>query len=64
KVKDTENGYYIKDLLYLAKLIVLSAKNREESRGVHYRNDFPHEKDKYKKHTIIDNKEKIKLEVN
>ncbi len=62
--KDKYDSYYIKDLLYLANLTTKAALNRKESRGVHFRDDFPHEKEEYKKHTIIENKEKIKLEVN
>jgi L-aspartate oxidase len=64
EIKDKKDSYYLKDLLYLSKFVTLSALNRNESRGVHYRNDFPHEKEEYKTHTIIEINEKIKLEVN
>ncbi len=58
------NSRYLIDLIYLSKGIILSAKNRKESRGTHYRSDFPEEKGDYKKHTKIYNDFKIKLEVN
>ncbi len=58
------NSRYIVDLIYLSKGIILSAKNRKESRGTHYRSDFPQENRDYKKHTKIYNDFKIKLEVN
>ncbi|NPA12720.1 MAG: L-aspartate oxidase [Aquificae bacterium] len=58
------NSRELIDTLYLAKGIILSAKNRKESRGTHYRKDFPQEKDYYKKHTKVYNDFKIKLEVN
>ncbi|MBK3332974.1 L-aspartate oxidase [Persephonella atlantica] len=58
------NSRYIVDLIYLSKGIILSAKNRKESRGTHYRSDFPQENRDYKKHTKVYNDFKIKLEVN
>ena len=33
--------------LFIAEAMILSALKREESRGVHYRNDFPQKSDKY-----------------
>ncbi|NPA58630.1 MAG: L-aspartate oxidase [Aquificae bacterium] len=58
------NSRYLLDLTYLAEGIILSARERKESRGTHYRSDFPEEKNDYKKHTNIYNGLKIKLEVN
>jgi L-aspartate oxidase len=55
---------YLLDLTYLAKGIILSALNRKESRGTHYRIDFPEEREQYKKHTKLLKNFKIKLEVN
>ena len=57
------NTRYIKDFIILAKAIILSALNRKESRGAHYRKDFPLERESYKKHTKVYNNFKIKLEV-
>jgi len=41
-------------MLKLAEVIVYSALQREESRGAHYRNDFPERNDKaWLKHTLV-----------
>jgi succinate dehydrogenase / fumarate reductase, flavoprotein subunit len=41
-------------LLYLAEAILLSARAREESRGAHFREDFPDRNDeKWLKHTLV-----------
>lgn len=37
----TKEGYELRNMLLCAKLIVMSALKREESRGAHYRTDFP-----------------------
>ncbi len=70
-IKDLEQtiqGYgnirYLVDLLYLSKGVILSALMREESRGTHYRSDFPKEKEEFKKHTKVYKDFEIKLEVN
>lgn len=42
------------NMLYLSKKVIESALHREESRGAHFRSDFPDEKGAYKKHTILD----------
>jgi len=40
--------------LELAEVILLSALNRKESRGAHFRNDFPERDDtNYLKHTLV-----------
>ncbi len=59
KTKDTR----VKNLSLLALATAQSALYREESRGVHYRKDFPYERKEFKKHTIINKNLKIKLEV-
>jgi len=43
-----------KNMLELARLVLNGALDRDESRGAHYRQDFPHEDEKYAKHTIVD----------
>ncbi len=53
----------LKDLLLLSKAVATSALNRKESRGVHYRKDFPYQDDRFKKHSILNKNLKIKLEV-
>ena len=37
----------------VAGLVTRSALEREESRGAHYRSDFPETKDEWKRHSII-----------
>jgi len=57
----------IYDILLLAEGIVKSALNRRESRGGHYREDYPKSDENFKKHSKIyleNNDIKIKLEVN
>lgn len=50
--KDRENNVELssiiefKNALYIAEAMTISALKREESRGVHYRNDFPAKNDK------------------
>jgi succinate dehydrogenase / fumarate reductase, flavoprotein subunit len=44
----------LESLLGLAEVILISAKNRQESRGAHYREDFPERDDtNWLKHTLI-----------
>jgi len=64
-VQNLQNSRYIMDLLIVAKAVVLSALNRKESRGAHYRKDYPKENEEFRKHSIIKDKSmKIHLEVN
>jgi len=42
-----------KNMLELSKYILISAIARNESRGAHYRADFPNEDEKFEMHTII-----------
>ena len=46
-------GWEVQNMLTLARLVTQSALFREESRGVHYRTDFPQTLEKWKKHTVI-----------
>ncbi|MCW8838091.1 MAG: FAD-dependent oxidoreductase [Thiovulaceae bacterium] len=43
-----------KNMLELSRLVLKGAIAREESRGAHYRSDFPNEDEAYAKHTIVD----------
>ena len=50
----TREDYELKNLHSLAKLIMRSAIVREESRGSHYRSDFPYrDDDDFQKHSAI-----------
>jgi succinate dehydrogenase / fumarate reductase flavoprotein subunit len=42
------------NVLYLSRLVLLSALERKESRGAHFRNDYPNESSEFEKHTIVD----------
>ena len=49
-------GFESLNMLIVASLITESAILREESRGTHYRKDFPYEREEWKKHIIISKK--------
>jgi L-aspartate oxidase len=42
---DTEAGWELQNLLTIARLMIWAALQREESRGVHFRSDFPQRDD-------------------
>ncbi len=60
----SSSDYRIKNISLFAIAVTQSALHREESRGVHYRKDFPFERKEFKKHSIMNKNLKIKLEVN
>ncbi len=43
-----------KNMLELSRLVLMGAISRQESRGAHYREDFPAEDEKFEMHTIVD----------
>ncbi|NOR58635.1 MAG: FAD-dependent oxidoreductase [Sulfurimonas sp.] len=43
-----------KNMLELSRLVLKGAITRDESRGAHFRADFPDEYEKFKMHTIVD----------
>jgi len=47
----------LKNALIVAKAVAMSALLREESRGAHFRSDFPEKDHKFKADTIIDRKD-------
>jgi L-aspartate oxidase len=44
---DTREGWELQNLLTIARLMIQSALAREESRGVHFRSDFPRREDEH-----------------
>jgi succinate dehydrogenase / fumarate reductase flavoprotein subunit len=51
---ELEEALELENMLKLAEVIVYSALQREESRGAHYRNDFPERNDDtWLKHTMV-----------
>ena len=58
-IENKENNIYKKRLAKLGKLITKAALERKESRGAHYRLDYPKPKKEYEKHTLIKSDEQI-----
>jgi succinate dehydrogenase / fumarate reductase flavoprotein subunit len=53
---ELEEALELNNMLKLSEVIVYSALQREESRGAHYRNDFPQRNDEaWLKHTLVFN---------
>ena len=51
---ELEGALELDNMLKLSEVIVYSALQREESRGAHYRNDFPNRNDEtWLKHTLV-----------
>ena len=48
-------GWELQNMLTVARLISMSARQREESRGVHYRSDFPQTSPDWQRHVLIAN---------
>jgi L-aspartate oxidase len=42
---DSRPGWELQNLLTIARLMIHSARERQESRGVHFRSDFPRPED-------------------
>jgi len=49
------DGWQLQNMLTAARLIVMFARQREESRGVHYRSDFPEMSANWRRHIVIAN---------
>jgi L-aspartate oxidase len=43
----------LRNIALIAELIILSALNRKESRGIHYNLDYPQSKSEFQKDTIL-----------
>ena len=50
---DLQKSFELKNMVVVAKLVTKSALYREESRGAHYREDFPETKDDWRGNIII-----------
>jgi len=48
--------YQVSNMVLIAKLVIESALMREESRGAHYRTDFPEPKKEWERHIVIERK--------
>jgi len=61
--KPGREGHEVRNLHALALLIARSALAREESRGSHYRSDFPYRNDEvFGKHSVVQKGRDIKFE--
>jgi len=61
KIFDSPAGWECQNMLTASLLIAQSAQQRRESRGVHYRRDFPETDDKnFKKHIEISREDRMK----
>jgi L-aspartate oxidase len=50
---DDPQGWELQNMLTVARLICMSARQREESRGAHYRLDFPDTSPSWQRHIIV-----------
>ncbi|MCK5655030.1 MAG: L-aspartate oxidase [Candidatus Aureabacteria bacterium] len=44
------DGFELQDMLMIARIMISAAIKRKESRGAHFRTDFPKQSDKWKRH--------------
>jgi len=51
----TSEGIELNNMLLISRIILKSALMRKESRGLHYRKDFPFTIEEYKKDTKLKN---------
>jgi L-aspartate oxidase len=52
---DGAQGWELQNMLTVARLVCMCARQREESRGVHWRADFPESEPSWERHIIISN---------
>jgi L-aspartate oxidase len=59
---DTRQAIEVRSLHAVGELIVRSALAREESRGAHYRNDFPKRNDaEFQKHSVVRGRDEVRF---
>ena len=46
-------GFELRNMLVVARLIVEAALQRRESRGAHYREDFPDTSEEWRRHIVL-----------
>lgn len=51
KVASSRSGWLVRNAAVLALAVATSAMRREESRGGHYRTDFPYEREELRRHS-------------
>ncbi len=52
---DDPQGWQLQNMLTVSRLVVMFARQRQESRGVHYRTDFPDTSPDWRRHIVISN---------
>ncbi|HOX38723.1 MAG TPA: L-aspartate oxidase [Candidatus Brocadiia bacterium] len=55
KIFDSPEGWALQNMLTTSKLIAMCARQREETRGVHFRADFPETKSEWHRHIVVRN---------
>ena len=50
---DTTSPQELADLLLCSRLVTEAALRREESRGAHYRTDFPEPREEWRRHIVF-----------
>jgi L-aspartate oxidase len=50
---ESPRGWQVQNLLTTARLITMCARQREESRGTHYRQDFPESRPEWTRHIVV-----------
>ena len=53
----SQEGWELQNMLIVARLMIAAAKERTESRGTHFRNDFPEEDPRQAKHIALTNED-------
>lgn len=54
RVFDRVEGWELQNMILVARLLLDSALAREESRGVHFRSDFPEPREEFANHVTVD----------
>jgi L-aspartate oxidase len=60
-MRNNRQGFEADNINLLVSLIVQSALAREESRGAHYRSDFPEPRPEYCRHSLVKSGEAVRI---